>query len=205
MVDRYKTSVWKKWDYLLETVKDLHMGNTELQDFCPFPKDLKKQKFQPFHIPACELMQNDTGLLTDDYAELRDEFISVSPHAHWRQTYKGTLIGERFLNEFGCYGLIGPESPFHSKKICAWVVYMPKNFYYPWHHHPAEEMYLCLAGEAVFRRENCPDIRLGSGGIIEHTANQPHAMETLEHPVMAYVVWRNEFGTKPVLTFEDAR
>ena len=70
---------------------------------------------------------------------------------------------------------------------------------------PAEEMYLCLAGEAVFRRENCPDISLGSGDIMEHSANQPHSMETLENPIMAYVVWRNEFGTKPVLTFEDAR
>ena len=101
--------------------------------------------------------------------------------------------------------MIGPESPFQSEKIRAWVVYMPKNFYYPWHHHPAEEMYLCLAGEAVFRRENCTDIRLGSGGIIEHSANQSHSMETLEHPIMAYVIWRNNFGTKPVLTFEDAR
>ena len=84
-------------------------------------------------------------------------------------------------------------------------MYMPKNFYYPWHHHPAEEMYLCLAGEAIFRRENYPDISLGSGGIMEHSANQSHSMETLEHPIMAYVIWRNDFGTKPVLTFEDAR
>ena len=150
-------------------------------------------------------MQNETGLLTDDYAELRDAFILASPYAHWRQTYKGTIIGERFLNEFGCYGLIGPESPFQSEKIRAWVVYMPKKFYYPWHHHPAEEMYLCLAGEAVFRRENFSDTRLGSGGIMEHSTNQPHSMETLEHPIMAYVVWRSEFGTKPVLTFKDAR
>ena len=150
-------------------------------------------------------MQNDIGLHTDDYTDLRDAFILASPYAHWRQTYKGTTVGEKFLNKFGCYGLIGPESPFHSEKIRAWVVYMPKKFYYPWHHHPAEEMYLCLAGEAVFRRENCPDTRLVSGGIMEHSANQPHSMETLEHPIMSYVVWRNEFGTKPVLTFEDAR
>jgi len=144
-------------------------------------------------------------LLTDEYAELRDAFILASPYAHWRQTYKGTSIDQKFLDQFGCYGLIGPESPFQSEKIRAWVVYMPKHFYYPWHHHPAEEMYLCLAGEAVFRRENCSDIRLESGGIMEHSANQPHSMETLENPIMAYVVWRNEFGTKPVLTFEDAR
>ena len=193
------------WEKLLETAKKVHLANRKLQDFCPFPTDIKKQKFDAFHIPASDLMQNETGLLTDDYAELRDAFISASPHAHWRQTYKGTIIGEKFLNEFGCYGLIGPESPFQSETIRAWVVYMPKNFYYPWHHHPAEEMYLCLAGEAVFRRGNCPDIRLGSGGIIGHSANQPHSMETFEHPIMAYVVWRNEFGTKPVLTFEDAR
>ena len=193
------------WEKLLETAKKVHLANGKLQDFCPFPKDIKKQEFHPFHIPASDLMQNETGLLTDYYTELRDAFISASPHAHWRQTYKGTIVGQKFLNEFGCYGLIGPESPFQSKKIRAWVVYMPRKFYYPWHHHPAEEMYLCLAGEAVFRRENFSDTRLGSGGIMEHSTNQPHSMETLEHPIMAYVVWRNEFSTKPVLTFEDAR
>ena len=193
------------WENLLEAARSVHLDNSKLQDFCPFPKDIKKQGFQPFHIPACDLMQYDIGLHTDDYTDLRDAFILASPYAHWRQTYKGTTVGEKFLNKFGCYGLIGPESPFQSEKIRAWVVYMPKNFYYPWHHHPAEEMYLCLAGEAVFRRENCPDTRLGSGSIMEHSANQPHSMETLEHPIMSYVVWRNEFGTKPVLTFEDAR
>ena len=192
------------WGKLLETAKKVHLANDKLQGFCPFPEDIKKQDFNPFHIPASDLLQNETGLLTDDYAELRDAFISASPHAHWRQTYKGTIIGEKFLNEFGCYGLIGPESPFRSDKIRAWVVYMPKNFYYPWHQHPAEEMYLCLAGEAVFRRKNYPDVRLGSEGLIEHSANQPHSMETLEYPIMAYVVWRNEFDNKPVLTYKDA-
>ena len=197
--------MFELWENLLEVARKVHFGNRELQDFCPFPKDIIKQNFQPFHIPASDLMQNEIGLYTEDYNELRDAFISASPYAHWRQTYKGTTVGKQFLDEFGCYGLIGPESPFQSEKIRAWVVYMPKGFYYPWHHHPAEEMYLCLAGEAVFRRKNCPDIRLGPGGIMEHTANEPHSMETLEHPIMAYVVWRNEFGTKPVLTFEDAR
>ena len=197
--------MFELWENLLEEARKVHFGNSELQDFCPFPNDIKKQELNPFHIPASDLMQNETGLLTEDYSELRDAFISASPYAHWRQTYKGTTVGKKFLAEFGCYGLIGPESPFQSEKIRAWVVYMPKNFYYPWHHHPAEEMYLCLAGEAVFRRENYTDIRLGSGGIIEHSANQSHSMETLEHPIMAYVIWRNNFGTKPVLTFEDAR
>ena len=193
------------WENLLETAKKVHLGNSKLQDFCSFPNDIKKQTLKPLHIPASDLMQNETGLLTDEYAELRDAFILASPYAHWRQTYKGTTVGDKFLEKFGCYGLIGPESPFQSEEIRAWVVYMPKNFYYPWHQHPAEEMYLCLAGEAAFRKEGFPEVVLNSGGVMEHSTNQPHAMETFDHPIMAYVVWRNEFGTKPVLTYEDAR
>ena len=32
------------WEKLLETAKKVHLGNSKLQDFCPFPKDIKKQK-----------------------------------------------------------------------------------------------------------------------------------------------------------------
>ena len=194
-----------QWDNLLAIARSVHLDNGALQDFCPFPKDIRRQKFEPFHIPASNLMQNDSDLYSKDYSELRNAFMSASPYAHWRQTYRGTTVGNRFLDEFGCYGLIGPESPFQSEKIRAWVVYTPKNFYYPWHHHPAEEMYLCIAGEAIFRRENFPDTPLKSGGTMEHSTNQPHSMETLDHPIMAYVVWRNQFGTKPILTYEDGR
>ena len=193
------------WENLLETARNVHLANSKLQDFCPFPKDIKKQEFLPFNTPAGDLMQNEIGFFSDNYIELRDAFIAAGPYAHWRQTYKGTTVGDKFLEKFGCYGLIGPESPFQSEEIRAWVVYMPKNFYYPWHQHPAEEMYLCLAGEAAFRKEGFPEVVLNSGGVMEHSTNQPHAMETFDHPIMAYVVWRNEFGTRPVLTYDDAR
>ena len=46
------------WEKLLETAKKVHLANNKLQDFCPFPKDLKKQEFEAFHIPASDLMQN---------------------------------------------------------------------------------------------------------------------------------------------------
>ena len=86
------------WENLLEMAKKVHLANRKLQDFCPFPKDIKKQSLKPFHIPASGLMQNETGLLTNDYTELRDAFILASPYAHWRQACKGTNIGQKFLN-----------------------------------------------------------------------------------------------------------
>ena len=30
------------WETLLETARKVHLANSKLQDFCPFPKDLKK-------------------------------------------------------------------------------------------------------------------------------------------------------------------
>ena len=37
------------WEKLLETAKKVHLANSKLQDFCPFPKDIKKQEFDAFH------------------------------------------------------------------------------------------------------------------------------------------------------------
>jgi quercetin dioxygenase-like cupin family protein len=108
------------------------------------------------------------------------------------------------MDEFGCFSLIGHNGFFNSDQMNAWMVYMPAGLYYPWHQHPAEEMYLCLAGEAVFKKDGAPDKHMGEGGVTLHASNQPHAMETLDHPVLCYVVWRNEFTTKPVLTYDDA-
>ena len=67
------------WEKLLETTKKVHLSNNKLQDFCPFPADIKKQEFDPFHIPASDLMQNEIGLLTDEYAELRDDLLQQVP------------------------------------------------------------------------------------------------------------------------------
>ncbi len=82
----------------------------------------------------------------------------------------------------------------------AWVVYMPARLWYSWHHHPGEEMYLILAGQAEFLRKGHAPETLCEGDTVQHESNQPHAAETHDSPLMAYVVWRNGFRTKPVLT-----
>ena len=192
------------WDTLLDQVRAAHEDSADLMDFCPFATDLTRQEVRSFHIPSSDLLCQDTGLFTDRYNALKAAATAVAPFAHWRQTYKGTQVSRRFLDEFGCFCLIGKGGAFQSAQMNAWLVYMPRGLYYPWHQHPAEEMYLCLAGEAVFRKDGEDDRILRAGGTTLHHSNQPHAMQTLDHPVLAYVVWRNGFGTAPVLTHEDA-
>ena len=120
----------------------------------------------------------------------------------WRETYKGTNIGNDFLDKFACYEIIGRDAPFASNKMRSFVVYQPPGVYYPWHQHPAEEIYVVLAGKAKFSLEKSTSRILNPGDHAFLPSNQPHALETLSHPVMAYVVWRNEFDTAPIWTIE---
>lgn len=188
------------WDALLSEVRTVHENHAELSAFCPFPDDLAAQAVLPFRVPPADLMAKEQGLFSDLYPQARDAFVAAAAVAQWRETYKDTDIGADFMDRFGCYCLIGEGGAFASTAMAAWVVYMPAGLYYTWHQHPAEEMYLTLAGEATFMRKGCDDTVLRAGGTSLHASNQPHAMQTHDHPVMAYVVWRNGFNSPPVLT-----
>ena len=58
---------------------------------------------------------------------------------------------------FGGYWRIGSNCFFHSDRIHSYMVYMPAGLCYPWHQNPAEELYLCLAVETVFKKRSCED------------------------------------------------
>ncbi|MEN8949323.1 dimethylsulfonioproprionate lyase family protein [Planktotalea arctica] len=139
-------------------------------------------------------------MVSQKYPALQDALRAASDAVHWRQTYKDTDIGDDFMGQFACYCIIGENAPFMSAAIRLFMVYMPPHFYYPWHHHPAEEMYVVVSGTGVFKRKDCPDERLTEGEISFHQSNQPHAMETLDDPVLCLVAWRDDFETQPVLT-----
>ena len=185
---------------LLRTTQDAYADNAEMTGFTPFPDDIVRQAVTPFHSTCCDVFCEDKKLVSQKYPALQDALRAASDAVHWRQTYKDTDIGDDFMGQFACYCIIGENAPFMSAAIRLFMVYMPPHFYYPWHHHPAEEMYVVVSGTGVFKRKDCPDERLTEGEISFHQSNQPHAMETLDDPVLCLVAWRNDFETPPVLT-----
>ncbi len=191
------------FETLLAEAKQAHETHPDLNFFCPFPDDLRPAEHVLHETPAAKLMMRDDGLFSDKFSGFRDAFVAAGPLAQWRETYKGTDIGQDFMDRFGCYALIGDGGPWVSSGMSGFVVYMPAGLHYPWHHHPAEEMYLVLAGRAEFHREGEASEILNAGDTMFHASNQPHGMTTHDHPVMAYVVWRNNLGIKPVLTERD--
>lgn len=188
------------FDALLCAARETHRGHAAVSDFCAFPTDIAPQAVAAHHMPPCDLLLGDGALDTVRYADFRDAIIGAAPLAAWRETYGDTGIGRDFLDRFGCYCIVGEGGPFRSDFIRAWIVYMPAWLHYPWHHHPAEEVYLTLAGQAEFLRLGEAPETLGPGGVSRHGPNQPHAMTTRDQPVLAYVVWRNSLDASPVLT-----
>lgn len=185
---------------VLETAQDAYCSNPEMLRFLPFPGDVTAQPMTPYHRPCSDAFRDDTVLRSTSFGPLETAIRVAGPVAHWRETYKDTGIGDTFLDQFGCYCIIGENGPFTSEKIRLYMVYMPPGLYYPWHHHPAEEIYMVIAGNAVFRRKGMPDATLREGDTSFHKSNQPHAMETTRDPILCLVAWRNAFDTRPVLT-----
>ena len=189
-----------KYESLLYAVREAYTQHARLTAFAPFPEDVQRQVITPYHCNCADYLRDETALFSDRYQDLQDAIVKTGPVAHWRETYKDTDIGQDFMDRFGCYCIIGDGGPFQSSAIRLYMVYMPPHLDYPWHHHPAEEIYMVVSGSAVFRRRNCPDEVLTSGDTSFHESNQPHAMETLEKPVLCLVAWRDDFETLPVLT-----
>ena len=185
---------------LLRTTQSAYFMNAEMMGFAPFPKDITRQDVIPYHCNCSDCFQGDTRLISNNYSELQNAISAASRLVHWRETYKGTDIGDYFMDRFGCYCIVGENAPFSSDVLRLFMVYLPPGLYYPWHHHPAEEMYMVVSGSATFKQSDCPDKLLSEGEVPFHASNQPHAMETTEDPVLCLVAWRDNFQTPPVLT-----
>lgn len=186
------------WNQLLDAARDTHTAS--VQQFCPYPEDVTPIDVTPHRIPVADLFENEKKLA--DAHPLAAAFINTSPLARWRETYKNTHAGADFLDRFGCYALIGDGGAFRSEHLRTFVVYMPPHLDYPWHHHPAEEVYLVLAGSAEFKIRGEANQVLVAGDSIHHQSNQPHAATTHETGMIAYVVWKGDLVTAPVWTDE---
>ncbi|MCL4159001.1 UNVERIFIED_CONTAM: hypothetical protein GTU68_014101 [Idotea baltica] len=188
---------------LLDEVRSAYLGHPDTLDFAPFPDDVRPQDMTPFHARCGDAFREEMGLSSDRYPDLQNAIKAAGPHALWRETYKGTDIGDDFMRKFGCFSIIGKGGPFTSDKLWAFMVYMPSGLYYPWHQHPAEEMYFVVSGSGVFKREGCQDEILTAGQTVFNSSNQPHAMETRDEPVLCLVFWRDRFETAPVLSPDE--
>lgn len=186
------------YNNLLREARTAYTAHAGMMNFAPFPDDIRRQPLEPFHCSCADFLRGDTSQPPEQYSALHQAIVAAGPAALWRETYKNTDIDVDFMNRFGCYCIIGEGGPFISDALRLYIVYMPDRLYYPWHHHPAEEIYLVVSGSAVFKAAGQADKTLYPGDTAFHQSNQPHATETLASPVLCLVAWHDKFDQGPV-------
>lgn len=185
---------------LLDEARLTHRTIAALRDFAEFPDDLADTTMEKYLVPSAGLMASDKALAKAVTTPFAQAALDAGADAHWRETYKGTDIGADFMARFGSYALIGPNAPWISRTMAGFIVYMPTHLCYPRHEHPAEELYFILAGSAEFSADGSAPKFVRAGGAVFHHSGVPHATATHNEPLLAYVIWRNNLDTPPVLS-----
>lgn len=190
------------WADLLEEARALHDATPDLQAFCTFPEIALTDEFRPQVDPLCATLTRDSSL-GGPYAAFTDACLAAAPHALWRGTYRDTPIGDVLHKHFGTFEILGRDTPLQTDAMRGFLIYQTAGYHYPLHHHPAEEMYLVLAGGAEFLVEGESSQHLDAGKTCFHASNRPHALTTHDRSVLAYVLWRGDIETRPVFTYPD--
>ena len=195
----------RKLATLLAQATKAHETHPDLREFVGMATDLTLGNYTCRSHPSEAAMLAESWVGGGPLDSLRDACTDAADLAQWRLTYEGSKIDPDFMERFGCYCMIGDGGFWNSRQMSGYVVYMPAGLHYPWHEHPAEEMYVILAGQAEFQLKGQPAHTARAGDAVFHPGGQPHATTTYDSPMMAYVTWRNHLDITPVWTDPNLR
>ena len=91
--------------------------------------------------------------------------------------------------------LLGPDGLIKSNSVRLGLYGMLPNFEYGIRTHPAEEVFIMLAGAAYWRRGSAPYKVLDPGERSFHPSMMPHANKTVEAPFLSAYVWYGDIST----------
>lgn len=178
------------FDAMAAAARALTLSNAALAKFAPFPDAFRWSGRSGAGIDAAAQVARWLADGEGPEADLHRAVAAAAPHASWLHTYTEAEVGAHFLENYGYFELFGPVGHYDAGGYRAYVVYWNAGLVYDWHCHEAEELYVVLSGRAIFRSEGEPDVELTRGGTRFHASLQPHALETTDSPLLAYIVWR---------------
>ena len=114
------------------------------------------------------------------------------PALRWRQTYSKAQVGGRFLENYAWTEFVGPAAPVRCSRLSAGLLLLGPEVHYPGHFHPAEEIYVPLAGTAEWQRAGEPWTARPPGTAVLHESGAIHAMRTASEPLLALYLWRGQ-------------
>jgi len=150
----------------------------------------------PRRLPVLEWLDGAPLCATSATQGLVEAIAADAGALAWNQTYTAADVGAGFLDRYGWTELVGLRGPIPSETIACGVLMLGPDTHYPTHAHEAEELYLPLAGCALWKRGRDPYAERRPGTPIHHPSWIQHAMRTGREPLLALYVWRGGLATR---------
>jgi hypothetical protein len=155
-----------------------------------WPERTSMRSREPRHLPVCRFLPDLLARSVSSTQSLVETFVAMANALEWRQTYTVADLGPDFLEGYGWSELIGLRGPVPSENIACGFLLLAPAIEYPRRAHAAEEIYLPLAGEALWQRGDEGFIACPCGSPIHHPSWLPHATRTISALLCLYI-WRN--------------
>ncbi|MCW6511676.1 dimethylsulfonioproprionate lyase family protein [Lichenifustis flavocetrariae] len=163
-----------------------------------WPETIVLRSTPPETLPALRWLDGASAFSHPTTSRLMAMLAETAAELAWRQSYAAADFGPSFLERYGWTELVGPSGPIGSKRMTCGFLLLGPDLHYPPHAHEAEELYLPLAGTALWQRGNGAPSLVPPGTPIYHESWLPHAMWTRTEPLVALYCWRGgTLGAKP--------
>lgn len=120
----------------------------------------------------------------------------VDKKMEWTEGYSNETKDKHFLENFSYGEIIGPRGIYYHESVTIGLTIMGPNLYYPWHYHPAVELYYVLNTGTKWgiNKEALVDVEAST--LILHPSMVPHATMTGTNPMVALWFWTGDTLTK---------
>lgn len=175
----------------------LEAATTLIKRAMPDAAALLEREFEPApmppaSLPVCGQLDQCRPLASPATAELVELICTHHANLHWQQSYDPAAMPAGWAEGYGWFNLISPEGPFIAHHLRLSIGVWLAGLSYKPHHHPPEETYLVLAGEAEFWHDGAPPRICRAGETFHNAPDQMHSIEMREQPVMVLALWYGE-------------
>ena len=149
---------------------------------------------EPAHGPASDIMVTTLDFTIPQTHGLAALFATERASCKWEQTYNRSdnEALNAMLEAYGFAEIIGKWGPFVSNHVRVGMVLWGPNIVYPQHRHKAEEVYLIVAGSAMFTIGQGNEAITGkkrAGDVVRIPSNSLHGFTTSDEPIAILAVW----------------
>jgi len=162
----------------------------------------------PARIAVCRVWD---AALRAARGPLVDPLSALGTWLSWTQNpnYRGQPPDPTFLDNYG-YAVIagpadGPPALVTEPRVALGVLLLGPRTHYPRHAHPAVEVYVTLAPDGEWWRDDGPWRHEPPGAVIYHAPGVPHATRAGTAPLLAVYAWRGDLAIHARLTTDHIR